>query len=122
MDRILSWAGHAVLLAALLLTRTLLGAEEVNLLLLGDWGADPTKSEHVKAQQRTAKVLGDWVKTLPKQPDAVLLLGDNFYGTLKGVDDARWIRLFAASIPLERVSAEACGNIKQSARHSWSRR
>lgn len=57
MDRILSWAGHAVLLAALLLTRTLLGAEEVNLLLLGDWGAGPTKSEHVKAQQRTAKVL-----------------------------------------------------------------
>ena len=60
------------------MTRTLLGAEEVNLLLLGDWGADPTKSEHVKAQQRTAKVLGDWVKTLPKQPDAVLLLGTIF--------------------------------------------
>jgi hypothetical protein len=53
----------------------------------------------VKAQQRTAKVLGDWVKTLPKQPDAVLLLGDNFYGTLKGVDEARWDSTFRRVYP-----------------------
>jgi hypothetical protein len=50
MDRILSWAGHAVLLAALLLTRTLLGAEEVNLLLLGDWGG---RSDEVGAREGT---------------------------------------------------------------------
>jgi hypothetical protein len=101
MGRVLSWSGHAVLFAALLLTRSLLGAEEVNLVLLGDWGADPTQSKHVVAQKRTAKVLGDWVKTLPKQPDAVLLLGDNFYGTLKGVDDARWDSTFRRVYPPE---------------------
>jgi len=38
MDRILSWAGGAAFFATLLLTRTLLGGEEVNLVLLGDWG------------------------------------------------------------------------------------
>jgi len=55
----------------------------------------------VDAERRTAKVLGGWVKTLAKQPDAVLLLGDNFYGTLKGIDDTRWDSTFRQVYPPE---------------------
>ena len=41
------------------LTGTLLeAAEEANLVLLRDWGADPNKSSYVDAERRTAKVFG----------------------------------------------------------------
>jgi hypothetical protein len=79
---------------------------EVNLLLFGDWGAslatsDPDETAtdlaaHRREQRRTAKAMGDWLAKddLAGKMDGLLLLGDNFYGKLSGVDDPRWKTTF----------------------------
>ncbi len=56
----------------------------VDLFALGDWGTgtDP--------QRRVATAMEAEARRLPRPPDAVLLLGDNFYKRLKGVADPKW--------------------------------
>lgn len=56
----------------------------VDLFAIGDWG---TGTDH---QRRVATAMAAEGSSLPRPPDAVLLLGDNFYTELTGVTDPRW--------------------------------
>lgn len=77
-------------------------AQELNIIAMGDWGAPPSNDSHFKRHARVAKALGKYVAEVGKQIDAVLLLGDNFYGRLSGVDDERWQKNFVEQFPPER--------------------
>jgi tartrate-resistant acid phosphatase type 5 len=62
---------------------------QVNILAFGDWGAE------TRAEAAVASGMKTYVARHDCKPDAVLLLGDNFYMPLKGgVDDARWQTMF----------------------------
>jgi len=63
--------------------------------MVGDWGAeDPT------AQGSVAKAMQAYVREHSLKPDALLMLGDNWYGDLPGgVDDARWKTQFEDMYP-----------------------
>ena len=67
-----------------------------HMLLLGDWGA-----EHYSQQQRAvAAQMQRYVDTRQVHPQAVLLLGDNWYGNmLGGLDCPRWQRDFEQMYP-----------------------
>jgi tartrate-resistant acid phosphatase type 5 len=57
----------------------------INLLCFGDWG---TKASD--PQRAVAHALQTYSRAGNLTPDALLLLGDNFYGPLSGVDSPRW--------------------------------
>jgi len=62
-----------------------------HLLMLGDWG---TATEPGK-QNAVANAMKRWVSVKSIRPDALLMLGDNFYGDMPdGVKSGRWIRQF----------------------------
>ena len=61
-------------------------APQFHVMAMGDWGEDTA------AQHDVAGAMSRWAKDHP--PKAVLLLGDNFYFTLKGADDPRWQSVF----------------------------
>ena len=63
-------------------------AEETNLLAMGDWGEDTV------AQRQVAAAMARYVESSHEHFTAALLLGDNFYFKLTGVDDPRWQTLF----------------------------
>jgi hypothetical protein len=60
----------------------------VSLLVFGDWGRNS------KAEREVAKAIRAYSQTPATRFDAGLLLGDNFYFPLGGVDDPRWRTLF----------------------------
>jgi tartrate-resistant acid phosphatase type 5 len=67
-----------------------------HLLLIGDWG---TVSEP-EQQIAVADGMKHWVAANAIRPDALLMLGDNFYGELPGgVDSERWVRQFEQMYP-----------------------
>jgi tartrate-resistant acid phosphatase type 5 len=69
------------------------GAE---LLVVGDWG-----SEDPKAQSQVAAGLRAYSKQHSVHPQALLLLGDNWYGELAGgVNSARWQTQFEQMYPV----------------------
>jgi len=79
------------------------GAEEVNLLALGDWGAPPKTGDPKDAarlrttQDRVAAAMIDYATKLSAigpRLDAVMALGDNFYGELKDEHDLRFQERF----------------------------
>jgi hypothetical protein len=70
---------------------------DFHVMAMGDWGEDTA------AQRDVAGAMSRWAKGTP--PNAVLLLGDNFYFTLTGPDDPRWQRVF------ERVYDPATLNV-----------
>jgi tartrate-resistant acid phosphatase type 5 len=73
---------HGVL--ALILTTSLAhAADDLHLLTLGDWGIDSPERAEVGAE------MGKFASKNGNHPAAVLLLGDNFYVKLSGVDDPR---------------------------------
>src|ERR1041385_9033315 len=62
---------------------------DVNLLAFGDWGEDSP------AEAAVASAMKAYVDRSHIKPDAVLLLGDNFYVKLPGgVNDPHWKKLF----------------------------
>jgi len=63
-------------------------ADEVNLIAMGDWGANNTW------QKEVARTLADYVGRDGTQFNAVLTCGDNMYVSLKDVYDKRWKTLF----------------------------
>lgn len=70
-------------------TRTVSAEDrQVNLLALGDWGDDNW------AQAEVADGMAQYTQRRIASLDGVLLLGDNFYSPLQGIDDPRWDRLF----------------------------
>lgn len=62
--------------------------EQVNLLLLGDWG------DASRAQKAVADEMANCARHLDRRCDAVLMLGDNFYKPVTGVDDPAWQSTF----------------------------
>ena len=63
--------------------------------MVGDWGY-----EHVGAQTRVAQAMQDYVKASGFTTEALLMLGDNWYGPLPdGVKDARWRTQFEEMYP-----------------------
>ena len=60
----------------------------VNLLLFGDWG------QNTPAERAVAGAIRSYAQANAVHFDAGLLLGDNFYVPLTGVDDPRWRALF----------------------------
>src|SRR5882672_3793298 len=65
------------------------------LLMVGDWGY-----EDFEAQTRVAKAMQDYVKARGITTEALLMLGDNWYGPLPGgVKDSRWQTQFEEMYP-----------------------
>ncbi|AFL89209.1 putative phosphohydrolase [Terriglobus roseus DSM 18391] len=70
----------------------------INVMALGDWGwvGDLT------AQHQVASAMQSYVRTHALSPNALLMLGDNFYGELPGgVSDPRWQSQFETIYPSE---------------------
>jgi len=66
----------------------------LQLFCFGDWGAGGTPS-----QAAVAKALQDYAQAQKMTPDALFLLGDNFYGPLPGIDSPRWQAEFEEMYP-----------------------
>lgn len=54
-------------------------AEGLQWLMVGDWGY-----ENFTAQKTVAEAMQDYVHQHSLKPDALLMLGDNWYGNLPG--------------------------------------
>jgi hypothetical protein len=54
--------------------------DDIHLFAIGDWGPE----KDWKAQQAVSAAMQRHAKDLTVTPDAVLLLGDNFYGSFPG--------------------------------------
>jgi gas vesicle GvpC-like protein len=87
--------------AAMLAGRASLHAQPVDrgakhMFLLGDWGAiDPTP------QKQVAQAMAAYAKQQAISPDALFLLGDNFYGQFDGgVNCPRWQTQFEEMYPV----------------------
>jgi len=63
-------------------------ADEVNFVIMGDWGSDG------KEQKSAAVQLANYVESTHKQFHGALLAGDNFYTKLTGPKDYQWQSLF----------------------------
>jgi tartrate-resistant acid phosphatase type 5 len=70
-------------------------AGSTNLLMVGDWGAENTRD-----QSRVAAGMQSYVRALGLKTDALLMLGDNWYGPLPdGAKDTRWKSGFEEMYP-----------------------
>ncbi len=71
--------------------------EEIShILTLGDWGADGTPSN----QSQVAAGMQTYVANQHISTDALIMLGDNFYGSLTGgITDQRWQTQFEQMYP-----------------------
>src|SRR5258708_33991069 len=85
------------------------------LLMVGDWGY-----EDVEAQTRVAEAMQDYVKAQGLTTEALLMLGDNWYGPLPGgVKDKRWQAQFEEMYP---KSVFACTAYAIPGNHDYPRR
>ena len=67
------------------------------MLLLGDWGTN----KHLKQQVTVSQAMQTWAKHWQVRPDALFLLGDNWYGELhEGVKSERWQTQFEEMYPV----------------------
>jgi 3',5'-cyclic AMP phosphodiesterase CpdA len=74
------------------------GADTLNYLMFGDWGWN----NDVRPQTAVARGMARYVADLKLRPDAMFLLGDNFYGPFKGGTDCpRWKTQFEDMYPKE---------------------
>jgi tartrate-resistant acid phosphatase type 5 len=84
------------------------------LLMVGDWGY-----ENFEAQARVAKAMQDYVKARGLTTEALLMLGDNWYGPLPGgVKDKRWQTQFEEMYP---KSVFACTAYAIPGNHDYQR-
>jgi hypothetical protein len=84
-------------------------------LMVGDWGKD---GEHA-GQGRVAAAMVDYAQTNKLHTDALLMLGDTWYGPLPGgVDDPRWQTQFEQMYP---KSAFACPAYSVMGNHDYQR-
>jgi hypothetical protein len=73
------------------------GVKSADLLMVGDWG-----SENVSAQAAVASAMRSYAQGNAVQPQALLMLGDNWYGALPGgANSPRWDRQFEAMYPAD---------------------
>jgi len=68
--------------------------DTLHLFALGDWGTGGNP-----AQKSVAIAMQDYARRERLTPEALLFLGDNFYGPLPGVDSPRWKREFEDMYP-----------------------
>jgi len=67
-----------------------------HILMLGDWGTVTNSGQQIAV----ANAMNRWVFDNNIHPDALLMLGDNFYGEMpRGVNSVRWIRQFEQMYP-----------------------
>ncbi len=66
-----------------------------HLLLVGDWGTD----KYIQQQQQVANGMKRYVDVRNVHPGANIYLGDNWYGTMTGVDSTRWQTQFEQMYP-----------------------
>src|SRR5439155_11475167 len=66
----------------------ILSQNEVNIIVMGDWGNDKA------TQKTTAANLAKYVAQTGRPFNATLLAGDNFYVKLSGLQDYQWQSLF----------------------------
>jgi tartrate-resistant acid phosphatase type 5 len=78
------------------LTGTLPDPQSSHLLMLGDWGTVAEPGQQISV----ANAMKRWASANSIRPDALLMLGDNFYGEMPdGVNSGRWIRQFEQMYP-----------------------
>ncbi len=65
-----------------------LSQNEVNIIVMGDWGNDKN------TQKTTAANLAKYVQSTGRPFNATLLAGDNFYVKLNGIQDYQWQSMF----------------------------
>jgi hypothetical protein len=79
-------------------------ANPANLLVVGDWGCDGD----VEAQSSVAKAMGAFVQRHTISLNAMLMLGDNFYGTMhEGASSSRWKTQFEEMYPQNSFNCPA---------------
>jgi tartrate-resistant acid phosphatase type 5 len=67
-----------------------------HLLLVGDWGTDSYRQQQIA----TAQSMQKWVEQYSIKPEAITMLGDNWYGRLSGgVKSERWSSQFEQMYP-----------------------
>lgn len=84
-------------------------------LIVGDWGWEQkpgasisTGGEGYHAQSTVARGMQHYAQGLPATPDALFLLGDNWYGDLAGgVSSPRWQSQFERMYPAETFPGPA---------------
>ena len=92
----LALLGSPLTLAALPVPATLPDPKLSHILMLGDWG---TVNEP-EQQLTVANAMKRWVSENSIRPEALLMLGDNFYGEMPdGVNSRRWIQQFQQMYP-----------------------
>ena len=92
----LALLGSPLTLAALPVPATLPDPKLSHILMLGDWG---TVNEP-EQQLAVANAMKRWVSENSIRPEALLMLGDNFYGEMPdGVNSRRWIQQFQQMYP-----------------------
>jgi tartrate-resistant acid phosphatase type 5 len=92
----LALLGSPLALAERAVSTTIPDPESNHVLMLGDWGT-VTESEQ---QVAVANAMKRWVSNNNICPDALLMLGDNFYGEMPdGVNSPRWIKQFEQMYP-----------------------
>jgi hypothetical protein len=80
--------------------------ESAHLLTLGDWGINGDYSD----QTTVAQAMQSYVKQSKANIQALLMLGDNFYGPLAGgVSDPRWQTQFEQMYPASIFNCPAYG-------------
>jgi tartrate-resistant acid phosphatase type 5 len=76
---------------------------DLHFLMIGDWGPNPTDGKIPKSQLAVAAGMKSYAEALKLKPDALFLLGDNFYGGFKeGMESPRWKIGFEDLYPAER--------------------
>lgn len=82
--------------AELSVTATPPDPKSIHLLALGDWGT----IREPEQQTAVANAMQRWCSDHGIRPDALLMLGDNFYGEMPGgVNSVRWIKQFEHMYP-----------------------
>jgi hypothetical protein len=95
-------ASQSKLVNALAAAPTPMGAAE--LLMVGDWGYD----SNLEGQTGVAAGMQKYAKKLGLSPQALLMLGDNWYGELAGgVKSERWRTQFEEMYPAEAFACPA---------------
>lgn len=70
------------------------GAGSIDLLAIGDFGSGDDR------QRAVARGMARYTGALGKKPEGLLLLGDNFYGPMKGgLESSRWMSGFSHVFP-----------------------
>lgn len=90
-------------------------APAIEFLMIGDWGY-----EDATAQTKVATSMRDYANQHSLKPEALLFLGDNWYGALEGgVHSARWQTQFERMYPIDSFSCSIYGILGNHDYQNW---